>query len=75
MKKGERNHFCSNVARHIVIEGHLMNKDNIELMKEIRDPKKLAVAESIEIYKDSSSNLLNADQGSGYSWLFKHIRN
>lgn len=70
-EKGIHYHFKSKVAEHIFNEDHQLTKDNISLLRQIQNPWKLDVAESLEIYKQKQINLLNKDQGNGYTWLFR----
>jgi hypothetical protein len=71
--KGLVYHFKSKVAEHIYNHNHFLNLNHIKILRHIRNPWKLNVAESIEIYKENTTKLLNKDQGNGYSWLFKFI--
>ncbi|XP_037943618.1 uncharacterized protein LOC119676450 [Teleopsis dalmanni] len=66
-------HIKSNVARHIVKENHHINKENAQIIKNVRDSWKLETAESIEIHKYQTTTLLNGDKGN-VSWcLFRYI--
>lgn len=69
--KGLTHHFKSKVAEHIFNENHFLNTDSIKITRHITNPWKLNVAESLEIFKHNRNQLLNKDQGNGYSWLFK----
>jgi len=68
--KGLHYDFRSKVAEHIFSKGHNLTKDNIDILRSVSSPWKLDVAESLEIFKQNPSNLLNRDQGNGYSRLF-----
>lgn len=72
-EKGMHYHFKSKIAEHIFNEDHQLTKDNISILRHIQNPWKLDVAESLEIYKQTKSNLLNKDQGNGYTWLFRML--
>lgn len=69
-KKKNSTEFRSKVAEHIVSEDHPISKNDITMVNNIHDTRKLDVAESIEIYKTPEVLLLNRDQGNGYSSLF-----
>lgn len=71
--KGLVHNFRSKVAEHIFEEEHQLTKDNINILRNVSSPWKLDVAESLEIFKQRPSVLLNRDQGNGQSRLFKFI--
>jgi hypothetical protein len=72
---GKNREFKSKVAQHLAEEGHKITVEDIQLVKNVRDARKLDVEESIAIVKSNTNQLLNSDQGNGYSWLFKYLKN
>lgn len=74
IEKGLQFDFRSKVAEHVFVREHELTKDNIDILRSVSSPRKLDVAESLEIFKHGSSNLLNRDQGNGFSTLFSIIK-
>lgn len=73
LEKGLAYDFKSKVAEHVFQDGHQMTSDNIDIVRSVSSSWKLDVAESLEIYKQKPSLLLNRDQGNGQSRLFKFV--
>lgn len=71
--KGISHNFKSTVAEHIFTENHDITTNDITILRTTSTPWKLDVAESLEINKQQNTNLLNKDQGNGYTWLFNLI--
>ena len=62
----------SSVGKHILETGHDIGLEDISLVRNINSRSfKFDVAESLEIYKQVPSCLLNEDKGDGFSRLFK----
>lgn len=68
--KGMIHNFSSKVAEHISREGHTISTSDINILRTVSTPWKLDVAESLEIFKQVPSTLLNRDQGNGSTCLF-----
>lgn len=68
--EGSYQNFRSKVAEHICMENHEITISDAKIVK-VTDPRRLDVSESLEIFSHPKENLLNGDQGNGYSWLFK----
>ena len=62
----------SSVADHMREKSHTFNIDNIKLIHQCYDRRRLDVLESIEIYK-AGENLMNTENGPLQSYLFKYI--
>ena len=73
IKKGLQPHFQSAVTEHIITQGHNINAEDATIIRHITRQSKLDVAESIEIYKEDQSQLLNTGPGNAYSYLFKYL--
>lgn len=71
IRKGLVPHFRSAVAEHIIKEKHNITNSDAVILRHITNPLKLAVAESLEIFKAGNTRLLNKDSGNGSTWLFK----
>ena len=62
----------SSVGKHILETGHQIGLEDISLVRNINSRSfKFDVAESLEIYKQATSSLLNEDKGDGFSKLFQ----
>lgn len=70
-RKGFVPHFKSAVTEHIIEEKHNITTSDAVILRHITNPSKLAVAESLEIFKAGNKRLLNKDSGNGSTWLFK----
>jgi uncharacterized protein (UPF0335 family) len=75
IEKGFRGHVSSKVAKHMIETGHKITIKDSKILKNVKNPRKLDVAESMEIYKHPAEKLLNTDKGNNQSWLFKYIKN
>lgn len=47
----------------------MVSRENIRLVKLLRDTRKFVVTEIPEIYKIPKDELLNREQGNSYTWL------
>lgn len=73
-KKGRKDNLKSTIAKHIIEEGHEITSNNLSVLKEIADNRKLDVYESLSISKVQEDGLLNEDKGPGHSWLFRYLK-
>lgn len=65
--------YKSAVASHILVDGHAMiTKDNLKLLKQVNDARRLDVYEAFYIQNDDTA--LNLDRGNIESCLFSHVK-
>lgn len=64
-------HFNSAVAKHICEEGHNIGTQDVSVVKEVYDRRKLDFYESLMIHREEEETLMNEGKGSGETPLFK----
>lgn len=64
-------HFSSAVAKHICDEGHNIGIEDITVIKEIGERRKLDFYESLTIHREDEDNLMNEEKGGGDTPLFR----
>lgn len=59
--------FQSKIAEHISLNKYIITRETEIFLKNVRDTKKLNMAESLEIDRTQKNELLNRDQDNSYS--------
>ena len=72
-KSNKTDNFKSAIARHMILEGHGISLDDLQVVREFSEYRKLDVYESLTIRKQPSEKLLNNDNGNCDTRLFNLI--
>lgn len=66
-------HFYSAVAKHICEKGHNIGIQDVSVIKEVYDRRKLDFYESLTMKRENEDILMNEEKGGGDTPLFKFI--
>lgn len=72
-KNSRKLEFKSAIAKHIIEEQHHITQEDLSIIKELTDWRKMEAYESLYIGRQPKEKLLNEDGGNGCSSLFIHI--
>lgn len=73
-KRGNKQHnFKSTVAKHIASEGHIISREDLTVIKEVNDVRKLDFFESLMIRRENPEMVMNEDKGCCDTPLFEML--
>lgn len=74
-KEGKKTggNIASNVAKHVLETDHTIGRENVMVIKQINDPRKLDFQEMLTIKRQDPTRLMNENSGWGDTPLFRFL--